>query len=83
MYMVSCVQLFVTPWTIAHRTGSSVHGIFQRRILKCVPFPPPGVLPDPGIKPALLASPARNWPVILYHYKLKYSLWRMTKYSDR
>ena len=30
--------------------GSSVHGIFQGRILKWLP--PPGNLPDPGIKPA-------------------------------
>ena len=31
--------------------GSSVHGIFQARILEWVLFPPPGVLPDPGIEP--------------------------------
>ena len=35
--------------------GSSVHGIFQARILEQVAFPPPGDLPDPGIKPT---SPA-------------------------
>ena len=35
--------------------GSSVHGISQARILEWLPFPPPGDLPDPGIKPA---SPA-------------------------
>ena len=33
---------------------SSVHGIFQARILE-LPFPPPGDLPDPGFEPA---SPA-------------------------
>ena len=36
--------------------GSSVHGIFQARILGWLPFPPgdlppPGNLPDPGIEP--------------------------------
>ena len=31
--------------------GSSVHGISQARILEWVAFPPPGDLPDPGIKP--------------------------------
>ena len=31
--------------------GSSVHGIFQARILEWVPFPSPGDLPDPGIEP--------------------------------
>ena len=35
--------------------GFSVHGILQARILEWLPFPPPGDLPDPGIKPA---SPA-------------------------
>jgi len=36
--------------------GSSVHGIFQTRILEWLPFPTPGDLPDPGIKPASVAS---------------------------
>ena len=31
--------------------GSSVHGILQARILEWVTMPPPGDLPDPGIKP--------------------------------
>ena len=31
--------------------GSSVHEIFQARILGGLPFPPPGDLPNPGIKP--------------------------------
>ena len=35
--------------------GCPVHGILQARILEWVAFPPPGDLPDPGIKPA---SPA-------------------------
>ena len=34
---------------------SSVHGIFQGRILEWVPFPSSGDLPDPGIEPT---SPA-------------------------
>ena len=38
--------------------GSSVHGIFQTRILKWVAFPPPGDLPSSGIKSASPASPA-------------------------
>ena len=39
---------------------SSVQGIFQARILEWVqePFPPPGDLPSPGIKPASPVSPA-------------------------
>ena len=38
--------------------GSSIHGILQARILEWVACPPPGDLPDPGIKPASLMSPA-------------------------
>ena len=38
--------------------GSFVHGILQARILEWVACPPPGDLPDPGIKPASLMSPA-------------------------
>ena len=38
--------------------GSSVHGIFQARIMEGLPFPPPGNLPYPGIKPLSPVSPA-------------------------
>ena len=59
----SHVQLFLTLWTIAHSMdcrplGSSVHEILQASILKWVALPPPGTLPDPGIEPASLMSPA-------------------------
>ena len=36
--------------------GSSVHGIFQARILEWLPFPTPGDLPNPGIETASLTS---------------------------
>ena len=39
--------------------GSSVHGILQARILEWIALPsPPGDLPDPGIEPTFLTSPA-------------------------
>ena len=38
--------------------GSSVHGISQATILKWIACPPPGDLPDPGIEPMSLMSPA-------------------------
>ena len=37
---------------------SSVHGILQERILDELPFPPLRDLPDPGIEPKSLLSPA-------------------------
>jgi len=38
--------------------GSSVHGISQARMLEWVAISYLGDLPNPGIKPASLASPA-------------------------
>ena len=38
--------------------GSSVHGILQARILEWVAMPSSGGLPDPGVHPASLMSPA-------------------------
>ena len=38
--------------------GSSLHGILQARILEWLPFSSPGDLPDPGIEPVSLMSPA-------------------------
>ena len=43
--------------------GSSAHGIFQVRILESLPFPPPGDLPNPGIKPTFLTLPADSLPL--------------------
>ena len=39
--------------------GSSIHGILQARILQWVAILPPRDLPDPGVKPAPLVSPAQ------------------------
>ena len=39
-------------------SGSWVHGISQARILEWLPFPTPGDLPNSGIEPTCLASPA-------------------------
>ena len=38
--------------------GSSVHGIFQGRILEWVPMPSSRDPPNPGIEPPSLMSPA-------------------------
>ena len=42
--------------------GSSVHGIFQARIMSGLPFPSPGNLPNPGIKPVSPALQADSFP---------------------
>ena len=53
----SCVQLFVTPWTIACQALLSV-GFFRQEYWSGLPCPPPGDLPNPGSKPASLLPPA-------------------------
>ena len=53
----SCVRLFVTPWTAAHQAPLSM-GFSKQDYGSGLPCPPPGGLPDPGIEPASLTSPA-------------------------
>ena len=53
----SRVQLFVTPWTIAHQAPLSME-FSRQEYWNGLPCPSPGDLPDPGIKPTSLASPA-------------------------
>ena len=48
--MLSHVRLFATPWTAAHQVPLSM-GILQANILEGSPCPPPGHLPNLGIKP--------------------------------
>ena len=45
----SCPALY-NPMDCSLR-GSSIHGMFQARVLDGLPFPSPGDLPDPGIEP--------------------------------
>ena len=54
--MLSCVQLFMTPWTIAHQGPLSM-GFPRQEYWSRLPFPTPGDLPDPGIKPVSLVLP--------------------------
>ena len=51
---LSCVQLFVTPWTVACQAPLSM-GFPRQEYQSGLPFPSPRDLPDPGIKPT---SPA-------------------------
>ena len=47
---LSCVQLFATPWTVAQQAPLSME-FFRQEYWSGLPFPPPGYLPNPGIKP--------------------------------
>ena len=50
----SRVRLFVTPWTVARQAPLSM-GFSRQESWSGLPRPPPGDLPDPGLKPV---SPA-------------------------
>ena len=52
----SRVQLFATPWTLAHQGPLSM-GFSRQEHWNGLPFPSLGDLPDPGIKPRSLMSP--------------------------
>ena len=54
--VLSHVQLFATPWTIALQAPLSM-GFSRQEYWRGLPFPTPGDLPNPGIEPASLASP--------------------------
>ena len=47
---LSCVRLFVTPWTVAHQAPLSM-GFSREEYRSGLPFSSPGDLPDPGIEP--------------------------------
>ena len=68
-----------TPWTVARQAPLSM-GILQARTLEWVPCPSPGDLPNPGIEPSSLRSPALagrffttyvTWEALFYHQCLE------------
>ena len=79
---LTLVQLFVTPWTAACLTPPSME--FSRQECQSgLPFPTPGDLPDPGIEPMSLVSPAlegrlfttsATWEALIPAYMLQNQL---------
>ena len=62
--MLSHVQLFATPWTIAHQDPQSM-GFFRQEYWSGLPFPIPSYRPAPGVKPvspALVSRFFTPWP---------------------
>ena len=58
---LSRVQLFATPWTVAHHAPLSM-GFSRQEYWSELPFPSPGNLPDPGTEPG---SPALQADALL------------------
>ena len=72
--VLSHVQLFATPWTVALQASLPM-GFSQQEYWKGLPCPPPGDLLDPGIKlvsPALagrfLTTESPGKPIYGYYY---------------
>ena len=61
--LLSHVQLFATPWTTARQAPLSM-GFSRQECWSGLPFPSPGDLPDPGIKPTSLALQADSLPSV-------------------
>ena len=55
--VLSRVRIFATPWTAARQAPLSMEFSTQN-YWSGLPFPTPGYLPNPGIEPKSLASPA-------------------------
>ena len=54
---LNCVRLFVTAWTVAlQATAVCPWDFSSQNYCNGLPFPAPGDIPDPGIKPASPAS---------------------------
>ena len=59
LHCFSSVQLFVTLWTLANQAPLSLGSILKyKEHWSGLPFPPPGDLPNSGIKPTARAAPA-------------------------
>ena len=50
MYVLSCIQLFAAPWTVACQAPLFM-GFPRQEYWIRLPFPPPGDLPHPEIEP--------------------------------
>ena len=55
--LLSRVQLFAAPWTVAHHAPLSM-GFPRQEYWNGLPFPPSGDLSNPGMEPASPTSPA-------------------------
>ena len=55
--LLSRVRLFVTLWPVAHQAPLSLE-FSRQEYWSGFPCPPPGDLPNPGIEPMFLKSPA-------------------------
>ena len=75
LMLLSRVQLFATPWTVAHQAPLSM-GFSRQEYWSGVPYPPPGDPPNPGMEArsstlqadSLPSEPSRKPPKNNYNY---------------
>jgi len=53
--LLSCFQVFATPWTVASPAPLSM-GFSRKEYWSGLPWPPPGDIPDPGMELTSLES---------------------------
>ena len=61
-HVLSCIWLFVTPWTVAHQAPLSME-FCRQEYWSGLPFPSLGDLPDPGIEPMSPALAGNSLPL--------------------
>ena len=69
--LLSRVQLFATPWTVAYQAHLSI-GFSRQEYWSGLPFPSPGDLPDLGIEPRPSMLQADTLPSEPLLYKITY-----------
>ena len=80
--LLSHVQLFATPWTVAYQAPLSM-GFSRQEYWSGLPFPSPGDLPDPGMEPrasalqadALPSEPLGKPTIYFYFLPHPHSMW--------
>ena len=80
--LLSHVQLFATPWTVAYQAPLSM-GFSRQEYWSGLPFPSPGDLPDPEMEPrasalqedALPSEPLGKPTIYFYFLPHPHSMW--------
>ena len=70
--LLSCVQLFATPRTVACQAPLSM-GLSRQDYWSGLPFPFPEDLPDPGIEPGSCALQVDSLPIELLGIDIQYT----------
>ena len=63
----SHVQLYATPWTVAHQTPPSL-GFSRQEQWIGLPLPSPGALPHPKMEPGSPALQTDSFPAVYSHH---------------